>query len=98
MTAKGCSVRLWTDWRRRSPFTKSGSMSKPSDAAAPPDPSRVLDEAAVIVLDQLAVEGGRATRDELFDRCKAAFFGRMVNAAARRAGYEGHDEAEIERR
>jgi DNA-binding transcriptional regulator YiaG len=34
----------------------------------------------------------------LFDKCKVAFFGRMVNAAARRAGYEGHDDAEVDRR
>jgi DNA-binding transcriptional regulator YiaG len=73
-------------------------MSKQSDAPVNQESSRVLDETAVIVLDQLAVEGGRARRDELFDRCKAAFWGRMVNAAARRAGYEGHDEAEVERR
>jgi DNA-binding XRE family transcriptional regulator len=73
-------------------------MSKQANGTANQDSSRVLDEAAVIVLDQLAVEGGRARRDELFDRCKAAFFGRMVNAAARRAGYDGHDDAEVERR
>jgi DNA-binding transcriptional regulator YiaG len=73
-------------------------MSKQANLSANQDSSRVLDEIAVIVLDQLAVEGGRARRDELFDRCKAAFFGRMVNAAARRAGYDGHDDAEVERR
>jgi hypothetical protein len=73
-------------------------MNKQSDATVDQDSSLVLDETAVIVLDQLAVEGGRARRDELFDRCKVAFFGRMVNAAARRAGYEGHDDAEVDRR
>src|SRR5215472_8010199 len=71
---------------------------KQSDATVSEDSSRVLDETAVIVLDELAVEGGRARRNELFDHCKAAFFGRMVNAAARRAGYDGNDDAEVERR
>jgi DNA-binding transcriptional regulator YiaG len=61
------------------------------------DASRVLDEAAVMVLDRLAVEGGHATRALLFERCKAAFWGRMVNAAARRSGYDGHDDVDLER-
>jgi hypothetical protein len=73
-------------------------MNKQADVTAEQDSSRVLDEAAVIVLDQLAIEGGPAKRNELFERSKAAFFGRMVNAAARRAGYEGHDDTEVERR
>ena len=73
-------------------------MNKQPEAAGDQDSFRVLDETAVIVLDQLAVEGGRANRDELFDKCKVAFFGRMVNAAARRVGYEGHDDAEVDRR
>jgi ribosome-binding protein aMBF1 (putative translation factor) len=62
------------------------------------DPSRILDEAAIIVLDRLAVEGGRATREVLFSRCEISLWGRMVNAAARRGGYHGHDDAEIEQR
>jgi hypothetical protein len=40
-------------------------MSKQANLSANQDSSRVLDEIAVIVLDQLAVEGGRARRDEL---------------------------------
>src|SRR5262245_45242245 len=72
--------------------------SKPPEQAAVQDSSRVLDETAIMVLDQLAVEGGRATRELLFSRCQISFWGRIVNVAARRSGYEGHDVGEIERR
>jgi DNA-binding transcriptional regulator YiaG len=62
------------------------------------DPEWVLDRSAVIVLDQLALEGGPLPREDLLARCQPFMWGRWVNVAARRAGYGGQDEHEIEAR
>jgi DNA-binding transcriptional regulator YiaG len=62
-----------------------------------PEPSRIVEETAIRILDELAVEGGRATRAHLFDAAQVKLWGHVVNVAARRAGYSGHNEAEIER-
>lgn len=62
-----------------------------------PEASRIVEEASIRILDELAVEGGRATRAHLFDKCQVMLWGHVVNVAARRAGYAGHDEAEVER-
>ena len=63
----------------------------------PPEASRIVEEAGVRILDELAVEGGRAARAHLFDKCQVKLWGHVVNVAARRAGYTGHNEAEVER-
>ena len=63
----------------------------------PPEASRIVEEAGVRILDELAVEGGRATRAHLFDKCQVILWGHVVNVAARRAGYTGHSDAEIAR-
>jgi len=63
----------------------------------PPEASRIVEEAAIRILDELAVEGGRGLRAHLFDKCQVMLWGHVVNVAARRAGYTGHNDAEIER-
>lgn len=62
-----------------------------------PEASRIVEDTAIRILDELAVEGGRATRVHLFDKCQVKLWGHVANVAARRAGYTGHDEAEVER-
>lgn len=62
-----------------------------------PEASRIVEEASIRILDELAVEGGRATRAHLFDKCQVMLWGHVVNVAARRAGYTGHNDAEVER-
>jgi len=63
-----------------------------------PEASRIVEETATRILDELAVEGGRATRAHLFDKCHVKLWGHVVNVAARRAGYTGADATEVERR
>jgi ribosome-binding protein aMBF1 (putative translation factor) len=62
-----------------------------------PEASRIVEDTGIRILDELAVEGGRATRAHLFDKCQGKLWGHVANVAARRAGYTGRDEAEVER-
>jgi len=59
--------------------------------------SRLLVENARALLDQLDLIGGRAPRAEVFAHCSPGYIGRMIPTAARNAGYDGHDDAELNR-